>query len=159
MQFETLQNRHETLQGILNDSDLTDSQKITAILELGLQTFGQDIAIVSQIEANDYVVQYCEPAGAIAPGTVFELGTTYCNITLTFPVPVAIPEMAVSEHNRHPCYDKFKLESYIGAKIMDRDQVYGTVNFSSADKRGAFSREDRELINQMAQAINVILHG
>ncbi|MEO1443921.1 MAG: hybrid sensor histidine kinase/response regulator, partial [Chloroflexota bacterium] len=132
MSQSTVEPPSARLQNIASRADLSKDEKLHAILEMGLTAFHMENAIISQIDRSQqtYTVKYAvSPDNVIPPGTVFQLGTTYCNMTIDLPLPVTIPHVAVSEHMRHPCYLQFKLESYIGHRLMVHGQHYGTVNF------------------------------
>lgn len=149
------------LSAIVNNTDFDQDQKIKAILNLGLKVLGMDIGIVSQINeaTRQYTVLYCEPPNAgIKAGAVFDLGLTYCNITMKFPAAVIIPHVAASAYARHPCHKAFKLESYIGHHLGDRHNRYGTINFSSMKPHPVFSIEDGKLIQTMAREVHKLLY-
>ncbi|MEM6527331.1 MAG: hypothetical protein AAF653_03505, partial [Chloroflexota bacterium] len=134
--------------------------KINAILKLGLDEFGMDIAIVSHIEEKKkkYTVLYSQTTGAeLAPGTEFDLGVTYCSMTMKLPKALAIPHMKKSEHQRHPCYEAFKLESYLGYTLTRDRRVHGTINFSSPAARDQIPMAHRNLAEQMGEAVNTLL--
>ena len=147
----------DRLQAIVDAPDMPNEDRLTAIMQLGREAFALDLAIISHIVGSDYHVQYAYPPDAIPPGQVFELGKTYCSITIKFPLPVAIAHMQASEHNRHPCYEAFKLESYIGASLMIDGKLYGTVNFSSPTPRKPYTHTERQLIQRMGAAVSAIL--
>jgi PAS domain S-box-containing protein len=60
--------------------------------------------------------------------------------------------MAESPYARHPCYNLFKLETYIGTPILVDGQVFGTVNFSSPKPyHREFDDTDTEFIALLAR--------
>lgn len=149
----------ENLEAIINNPESSTSEKIDAILRHGLETFHLDLAIISEIneENQQYTVIHCQSTdGSLKQGTIFDLGVTYCNITLKFPIPVAIANMGASEHNRHPGYTVFQLESYIGCRIQYGDK-HGTINFSGAKPRESFTSDDRQLIQKTATLMSGLL--
>ncbi len=127
-------------------------EKISMILSLGCRHFGLDFGIVSNIVDEHYTVTHVEtPNGEIPVGVTFPLGETYCVHTYASNSPIAIEHTAASELADHPCYEKFALETYIGAPLLVDGQRHGTINFTSAQKRlRKFSQTDREIIRQFA---------
>ena len=90
-------------------------------------------SVDSPLTGDDYLVEHCyAPEAALSPGQHFELGETYCGITMEADDVVAIDHMKQSEHHWHPCYEAFALESYIGIPVYLDDVCYGTLNFSKA---------------------------
>lgn len=146
------------LHELTSDESLSFEQKIIAILELGLEAFQQQHAIVSLISGDEYTIKYVVSSDpALVPGLSFSLGQTYCchtlqaNEALGFSNASQVPTIAT-----HPCYETFRLESYIGARIVVMGELYGTLNFSSPSARNKpFSNDDIDFINLFAQWIGV----
>lgn len=113
------------------------SEQMAGLLRLGLERFELDIGIVSLIVGDTYeVVAAVAPGGvALGPGDTFELGNTYCSVTVESSGPVGFECAAESEFATHPAYGIFKLEAYIGLSIHVDGALYGTLNFSSAAVR------------------------
>lgn len=128
-------------------------EQIQALLAMGCQRFGLSIGILSHIEGERYeVMQVLTPGGEIGKGDIFALGDTYCRDTLRAQKPLGFEQASTSRQRQHPCYRKFKLEAYLGAPVRVGHQIYGTLNFSSAQPRPTpFTPVDRELIQLMAQ--------
>lgn len=64
---------------ITNDYHKGFDYQIFELLQMGLDRFNLDIAILSKIDHNDYIVQYCvTPEGVeMSPGDQFELLSDY----------------------------------------------------------------------------------
>jgi len=106
--------------------------RLERLLKLGCQRFDMDIGILSNINGDEYkVVEAVSPDNGLEKGTIFPLGKTYCQITIDTEEPVSYTHMAESEMQMHPAYIEFKLEAYIGTRILLGDELYGTLNFSS----------------------------
>ena len=118
-----------------------------------------DLAIMSRVEENVYTVEenWTKEPGALDNGTIFELGGTYCAITLETSSLVAIPLWSESPFRAHPCYSAFGLESYIGVPIMCNKEIYGTINFTTASPRETFSDPERYLVRLMGVLISKAL--
>lgn len=154
------------MQGLqaLNDvaaSAETDLGKLlTDALSAGLTHLGLETGIVSRVEGTRYVVlRHAAPADvALADGAVFDLGDTYCALTLDSDSVTAISHMRASAYAGHPCYEKFRLEAYIGAPLTVRGRRFGTVNFSARlPAARPFDDGDREFVSLLARWIGAVL--
>lgn len=143
------------LQDISVDQSLAFDEKIRRLLILGTETFHLPLGIVSRVEGDSYIVEHIVgPDGAPPAGAIFALGETYCVHTLAANGPIGFDHAGQSHIRDHPCYQAFRLESYIGVPIMVDSQPYGTLNFSGAEPRERPSGEsDFSLIQLFAQWI------
>lgn len=119
---------------ITSDHSQGFEHKVTQFIQLGLERFGLDIGILSLIEKNDYVIQYCvTPSHVIInPGDRYEFNATYCSITCLAQGPVTLEHVGKDAKLAiHPAYKALGLESYIGIPIRLNEKLYGTLNFSS----------------------------
>ena len=141
--------------------DGTFEERVARALRLTSELLGLDIGILSEIEGDTYTVLACHaPPGALAPGDTFEVGQTYCAITLAHSDVLAIDHMGESEHHRHPCYEAFGLESYIGAPVLADGAAVGTLNFSaSAPRSRHFDDADRDLVRLLAMWVSAQLEA
>jgi signal transduction histidine kinase len=158
-----LQHQYESLRA-LNDigalSQVDGARQLTEALALGLHNLGLSIGIISHVEGSRYTVQHhsAPPDVELRDGQIFDLGSTYCSMTLAANDVVAISHMGKSENAGHPCYTTFGLESYIGAPIMVNGRRYGTVNFSAAEPYPRdFDEGDREFMHLLARWMGGVL--
>lgn len=141
-------------------SDLNSNERMNRGLKLCLDYLGLDIGIVSTIWMDEYrIAAYYPENNDIKPNQKFKLGDTYCDITLSKKGRVfSTNTMSKSEHNTHPCFDKHKLETYIGAAYRVDGKIYGTVNFTSADARSEpFSSYELDFISLVARWVGDIM--
>ena len=143
------------LNEIATDLNDTFEKKLLKLLKLGIDTFKLDLAIISKIIDNDYTIEYIiGPDGAPSAGTRYNFEETYCSHTYAANGPIAFEHAGISSISAHPCYQHFKLESYIGAPIVVDGKRYGTLNFSSAEIHPhSFSHNELTLIQLLAQWI------
>ncbi|MBK6794440.1 MAG: PAS domain S-box protein [Anaerolineales bacterium] len=130
-------------------------QKVHGLLELGTQRFSLPIGIFSKITGEDYtVVETISTDLSIHTGAVFELHDTYCVETIHSLVPISFRQAKGSNWAVHPCYQSFKLESYLGMPVYRGGQIYGTLNFSSTTPLTKdISEADKNILKVMAQWI------
>jgi diguanylate cyclase (GGDEF)-like protein len=133
--------------------DLGFEEQVQRLLELGLQRFDLDIGILSRVEGQTYrVLHHLSPPNIVLEnGAEFPLGETYCSVTLQSNGPVGVEKAQSSIYAEHPAYRRFRLEAYLGVPIRVRNQVYGTLNFSSPTaKSRRFSAIDIDTLKLMA---------
>ena len=141
----------------VNSSD-TNAQ-LDAILRIATSIFDLQIGILSSIRGEVYTVRNCyHPEDTLQRGQHFNLGATYCDLTIEHDEVVAVHHMRDSEFADHPCYETFQLEAYIGIKLVIDEQVFGTLNFSSrAARPRPFSEEDRRMMRIMGAWVSNIV--
>lgn len=135
------------------------NEQLQRALKIGGNLYGLEFSIVSEVIGQTYrVLSHVSPPGTLTDSQCFELGDTYCDITLTSGDVVAISDMQNSDHYHHPCYRNFRLETYLGAPVYVGEQVYGTVNFSSAAPYSrTFDEGDREFMRLLARWIGSVI--
>jgi diguanylate cyclase (GGDEF)-like protein len=141
-----------TLYEIASAYDLGFDDQVRRLLELGLRRFGLDIGIVSRVEGQTYrILHHVSPPAAVDDGAEFPLGDTYCSATLQSNGPIGVERAETSIYSAHPAYRRFRLEAYFGVPIRVRNQVFGTLNFSSpTPKERRFSEVDFDALKLMA---------
>ncbi len=141
-------------------SKTLSTDRINKLLRLGCHYLNAQTGIVSFVEGDDYIVKYAYTEGdPIPPDTKFELGETYCSVTLEADDVVATAHASESkEYSGHPCFDKFELETYLGLPVRINGKVWGTLNFTSPEARiTPFTELDIELVGLICSAIETII--
>lgn len=137
---------------IVSDQTQSFDEKIYSLLSFGLEVFELDIAIVSKITEQSYLVKYViTPDDSLPIETTFELSGTYCLHTLAADGALAFHQASTSRIANHPCYVNFQLESYIGAPIRVGSDTYGTVNFSASNASKPFTEQAYDYVELFAQ--------
>lgn len=149
----------QKIHNITSDVTLSHNNKIESLLQVGLNHFGMEKAIISRIAESDYTVEYCvDLQGELEPLTTFDLSGTYCVHTLRKNSTAGFHFVAESEIKNHPCYKNFKLESYIGTPIRLSGCIYGTVNFSSPSPVEPFCKDDYILMELLSDTVSYLLY-
>jgi len=103
------------------------------LLAQGCEKLEMTMGIISHICYNVYelvAVQTDNPA--ITAGATLELQDTYCREVVTTGATVAITEVGGERGmQNHPLYLSIPLEAYISTPIYYKDDIWGTLNFSS----------------------------
>ncbi|CAA0329162.1 MULTISPECIES: sensor domain-containing diguanylate cyclase [Enterobacteriaceae] len=146
--YESLVQRSSNLENTFN-----------TIISEGIKAFGLEIGIISKIEYDKYIIINIVGYYDIHPGMVFDLADTYCQSVVTEQRIISVNDAG---HNpslkNHPVYLSMSLESYIAAPIFVRNNIWGTINFSSRKiKFENFTSEDHEFIGLMAEGIASLL--
>ena len=142
--------RLRLLATVTSQGDLPFEDQAREALALTATLLGLDVGLLSRIESEDYTVAACHGAD-LAPGARFALGDTYCSLTLRQGGVLEIDHMAVSPHRRHPCYQAFGLEAYVGVPVLVGGAPWGTLSFSSrAPLAAPLSEADHDLIRVLA---------
>lgn len=146
---------------ITNDYKKGFDVQIVQLLEMGLQRFELDIGILSKVDGSNYTVQHCVTPEDVTlkQGDSFDYRATYCEITCRSSGPISIEHCGEHDvHARHPAYQAFGLESYIGIPIHVDNEIYGTLNFSSPTPYyRKFKEIDIDVMKLMASWIEVEL--
>ena len=150
------------LHNIISDSEKTINEKIEMILHLGCDKFNLPIGILSKIEGDEYaiiqIVADKEQKKTILEQQPCLLDHTYCHDVIITDDPVYIKNVSSTKEHSHPCYIKWKLKSYIGAKVLVDNQLYGTINFSSPDlAKTDITNTDLEILKLIAQWVGYML--
>ena len=133
--------------------------RVERALQLGAELMGFEIGLLSHVSDGDYLVSVAHAPGTeIAPGSRFDLGDTYCELTLARDGLLEIQHADASPHRHHPCHTVFGLESYVGVPVRVDGRPWGTINFSSPRPLAApLSEGDRDLVRLFAIWIGTVL--
>ncbi|WP_020209135.1 PAS domain S-box protein [Gilvimarinus chinensis] len=122
-------------------------------LELGARYLNLPLAIVSQIEGDQYTVYVqSSPPGTLTDGQIFHLPDCFCAETLRLNDVMAIHHTADSDLATHPCYLSTHLEAYIGGPLWVEGKLFGTLNFSSPQQRSEpFSESEQDFVRLLSR--------
>ncbi|RZF21456.1 response regulator [Halobacteriovorax vibrionivorans] len=125
-------------------------------LEKGTAVLDLEYGIISHIQDGIYkVIEVTGPDEQITVGFEAEVENTYCAEVLSRKETVVFSN--VDMHPKmcsHPVYVNMKLESYIGAPIIVKGKVFGTLNYSSRIiRKSGFSKEEVKFVEILSQLI------
>jgi len=158
-QLERERDALQDLQAVMAESDVSAESRLQNLLEVGCQTLGLEIGIVSRIQDSDYTVEAVHaPEADIEAGDQFDLESTYCAEVVGTDSVRSFADAVSDGKETHPAYREFELESYIGVPLVVDDTRYGTVNFSSPTTRVApFGALERTFVELVAQLVSTEL--
>lgn len=138
--------------------EASDSQ-IEHALKLANSMLGTSLAIISQVSGDIYTVEhFAAPPETLSRGQQFELGQTYCAITLEAADVISIADMKSSTYSGHPCYASFGLETYVGVPVVVQGKTYGTLNFSDPAKRAQdWTENERALVRLLGALVSQMI--
>ncbi|NET27357.1 response regulator [Okeania sp. SIO1I7] len=156
-----LKEAEKVLSGFYTVGSETDQNLDTflqRILEMGRKQYGTEIGILAKIQGETYEVVASQVLQgfpfSIKAGYTTDIKQTYCSETIQKNEPISIEVAGNSEWQNHPAYAQtfFKLETYIGCRVMVEGKVYGTISFASPyPKSEPFQESDRQILKLMAQ--------
>lgn len=149
---------------ILNDISLDSRGSVSERIESALATASEflrmETAIVSNITGGVYTILWHHERHqtSLEDGITFPLEHTYCSLLAAQGSVLAIDHMARSRFCDHPCYQQFKLESYLAAPVWIDDELFGTLNFSSPlPRRPGFTETEKTFVNLLGRWIADII--
>lgn len=129
-------------------------------LEAGCKRFGLSLGVVSHIQNNIYRIKYL--VGKVDNFRIndeFPLEALYCKHIYRKKQTLAFHDITEpSGKLLHPLYDAVQLQSYISTPLIINSLIYGTLNFSSFEKKDSeFVPEDISFIEELAQKVQIKL--
>lgn len=131
-------------------------QRIQRMLKMGCWRFGLEIGTLAKIEGDKYYLIAAQvPENSpihLAKGNLFDVKQTYCGEALRCDEPICFESVERSQWYQYPANTPFRIEAYIGTRVVAGGIVYGTLSFSSLKVRSQpFTVVDKELVKLMAQ--------
>jgi len=147
-----------TLYKVASAPKLSFDQRLQGLLAMGRRQFGLEIGHIGRVHGSSYeiIAAQLPPQSAlqINPGDVFDLEELFCHETLRSKEPICFESAGECDWCNHAAYKTFKLESYIGARLMVGGQAYGVLCFYSFKKRSSpLKTSDRQILKLMTQWI------
>jgi len=142
------------------DESLEYKDKLQKILEVGLNYFELDTAVISSIIGQSYEV--LSVAGKnlqkLQPGSQLDLENTLCSTFFESEPSLVLNDISNSKLKNTHCHKVSEMESFVGAAIHTKHGPFGTVNFSSSQARSRpFSPEDENLALLMGTWVGLMV--
>ena len=143
------------LYDVTSAQSLNFEEKLQALFTIGRHRFILDNAMLSRIQADRYEIVAAQTSDqSMYAGQVFALNDTYCSVTIQSSEPLTIENASTSAWAKHPCYEMFHIEAYIGTTVFVGGEVYGSLCFMSPPPHSlTFRASDKEFMKLMAQWI------
>jgi two-component system cell cycle sensor histidine kinase/response regulator CckA len=145
---------HEIAIGANHHTD----DEIEKLLALGYAEFGFEGACVTSLESGMLTVLHSLDAERLAPGTAMEAPDAFCAEVVRRGHPLFIEDVEGGEWSDHPSCLKLGIKAYVGAPILFRGGLQGSVCFLDWDsKHQPLSSSERENLILLAQRIESVL--
>jgi PAS domain S-box-containing protein len=132
--------------------------QIQCLLVSGCKHLGMKCGIFSYIEGERYTVMQVHtesPEYQVQAGDKFELGLTYCQMTIESREALGFADAKSTDIVKHPAYEALQLEAYIGSAVYLDNKPYGTLNFTSIEPRTEeFFDTEKKFVQMMAEWIS-----
>jgi len=132
---------------LASDPDLTFEEKRKRILRLGAAYLDLPYGFVTTLHDDvQYIVASVGDHGLLQPGNTCDIEDAYCRKTIDSDQLLGVGHAAEEGWAGDAAYERFRLESYVGAKLLVDDDLYGTLCFAGDEPRGAFSDSERAFV-------------
>jgi diguanylate cyclase (GGDEF)-like protein/PAS domain S-box-containing protein len=143
---------------VLADEHLYLTEKMRALLVIGCRRFHTPTGVLGRVCGNRFeVVQTISPDERVRRGQVYEIVSAreadrnVARGQIQGP-PRSSPAEYSTDWRDYPFFGVTGIETYLGAPIFVAGEMYGTLNFASAEPRAApFDAEDTDLVRLMAR--------
>jgi CheY-like chemotaxis protein len=144
---------------IIAGGDQSFTEKTEDLLAVGCRALETEVGIVSHVEGDDYeVVAARDPDDQFAAGDRFDLGETYCEVTLANDETTVFEAIPATDSGHglteRADYCTFGLESYIGTPIDLCGTTYGVLCFADDCVREGFSEWERTIVELMGRWVS-----
>ena len=129
------------------------TEKLDQLLRFGCRHLDLPVGIVSHIDENSLVVVAAvSPNGSIKPRDRLVLSNTYCDLARKLVDPLSVESAHGEQTEGRLTYGGMQIESYLGARVVVRGLVFGTIWFGGPVARSIpFTSTDREALKLFAQ--------
>ncbi|EGQ43037.1 MAG: PAS sensor histidine kinase [Candidatus Nanosalina sp. J07AB43] len=154
-QGHVLEKRNETLEKFteISISSAKLEHKIDDILNLGIEYFGLETGVMSNIRAKDCIIQRVRGSrDGVQEGGKIDIEDTFWQTVVESEETVYYNSEFSADTELHPAYGRQDIEVYIGMPIFVKGEIYGALNFSSTEKIGRkIGDEERTMARLMAE--------
>lgn len=151
----------DRLRGIIQDRTRSASEKVRALLQLGTEWFDVENGHLAQIDAETNthtVTEVSGPHPVISRESTTDLSSSYCRKVLKEDRALAVGNAPQQGWIDDPAYDTFSLSTYLGAKVVVNEELYGTVCFVDQSPRETpFTEADAAFLELIVQSVTQVL--
>jgi len=149
----------EQLYDALSDSNQSVGMRVDKALDLGTAFFDLPIGFCTRIESGVQNVVYATgDHDLIQPGETCPLDDAYCRRTVEIESPLAIQDADASTAISGSAVETFGLGAYIGARIVVKNETWGTICFAGTETRDRpFSEAERYFVELAARLLGQLL--
>ena len=134
-------------------SDLTLEERIQTMLDIGRDRLDLPYGFLTRIEdGTQHIVEAVGAHEELQAGASAPLSQAYCRRTIETEGLLGVNNAQAEGWEGDPAYERFRLNCYIGGKVIVDGTLYGTVCFAdSAVRNRSFSEFERSLVELLVQ--------
>jgi PAS domain S-box-containing protein len=157
--------RHENeryrrrLYEITTDAELPADEQVREALALGCEYLGVESGFLTRIEnGTQHIVEAHGSHEGIQPSGECPLSESYCRKTIEIDEPLVVRHASEDGWEGDPAYNRFGLETYVGAALTIDGEQSGTICFTDRAPRGTeFSSLELAFVDLLAGGVRGIL--
>lgn len=132
--------------------------EVAALLQLGRHEFGTAMAAITVADGDALKILDTAGDGPLASGAVVKVCDAFCGIVIERGEPLLISDAGNSEWRDHPGHTVLGLHAYLGAPILVKGGMSGSVCLLAWEPREeAFTALDQDLLVLWARRIESVL--
>lgn len=141
---------------ITSDYERSFEEKVQDLLELGCSYLDVQVGFLTEIsDGEQLIVQARGEHELLQTGQSCPLSKAYCRKTVDRENALTVQNATVEGWEDDSAYERFGLESYIGAKVVVDGEVYGTFCFADLEPREEpFTNAEETFIELMAEWVS-----
>jgi len=151
--------RREQLYEVFADRDRPVEDLVAEGFEIGRAYLDLPLGFLTRIDdGTQTIVQAVGDHDLVQPGESCPLDEAYCRRTVELDGHLAVNHATASTEVTETALQTFGLETYVGAKVLVDDEVYGTVCFGNRERRESeFETEETVFIEVFAKLVGQTL--
>jgi len=141
---------------VTSDATRPFEEKLTRMLDLGREWFGADAGLLGRFEGEEYeIVESVGDDERIEPGRKIPRAETFCREVMERDDPVGITHASAEGWADDAAYELLDSECYLGTKVTDGHEPYGTLCFvASAPRAEPFTDVEETFLELMSQWVS-----
>ena len=146
----------QELTSIASNTDREFEDKLTALLELGVERLGLPYGFLNRIDnETQHVVQAIGDHPELQTGASAPTSQSYCRKTIEQSTPLSVQNAVAEGWEGDPAYERFDLGCYIGGSVTVDGSLYGTLCFADRQHRDhEFTDTERTFVELLVQWIS-----
>ena len=154
--MKTVDSTWNRLSLLIRSHGLSDTDRLTMLLNVGLDALDMSVAGICRITHNDNTIYHATRREFV--GKTLRLQDTLCSEVIDTQEVVAICNIQTSSWHTHPTYQTFGFESYIGLPLNVMRQPFGTFFFADYQAREKnFSQRDVAFLRLLGGSIAAVI--
>lgn len=141
---------------ITADHERPYEEKVRELLQVGRTYLDVEIGFLTEIsDGTQRIIEASGDHELLKPGESCPLSNAYCRKTVEQEDALTVQHAAIDGWEDDTAYERFGLESYIGAKVVVDGEVYGTFCFADSEPRNqAFSETEETFVELMSEWVS-----